>query len=103
MWRRFPHLLEFAVQRCVLAALYPGGESSGPVLLLSTLDLFGEGIQTPLQALCLELNVTREAAFLLDGAETTHGGHQGLLLLAELEDLLLTSGPKHVFNDKINI
>lgn len=89
-----PNLLEFAVQCCVLAALYSGGYSSRPVLLLSTVDLFGEGTQTSLEALCLKLNVMCYAAFFLYHTETTHGGHQVLLLLAELEDLVLTPGQK---------
>lgn len=38
------YLLEFAVECCVLAALYSGGYSSKAVLLLSTVDLFGECI-----------------------------------------------------------
>lgn len=39
-----PNLLEFPVYCCILAALYSGAYSSRPVLLLSTVDLFGEGI-----------------------------------------------------------
>lgn len=61
------------------------------MLLLGAVDLFGEGVHPSVEALCLKLNVTCYAAFFLYHAETTHAGHQALLLLVELEDLLLTS------------
>lgn len=65
--------------------------------LLGAVDLFGEGVHPSVEALCLELDVTCYAAFFLNHAEAAHAGHQALLLLAELEDLLGTSGRKMYF------
>lgn len=96
-----PNLLEFAAQCCILGTLYSGCYSSRSVKLLSAVDLFGEGVHPSVEALCLKLDVTCYAAFFLNHAEATHAGHQALLLLAELEDLLLTSGQKNVFHYKI--
>lgn len=79
----------------MLGALDAGCHGSSPLALLGALGLFGEGVQAAVEALCLDLKVTRYAAFFLDHAETTHGGHQGLLLLAELQHLLVTSSQRN--------
>lgn len=88
------NLLEFVVQCSILGALYSGCYSSRSMMLLSAVDLFGESVHPSVEALCLKLNVTSYTAFFLYHAEATHAGHQALLLLAELEDLLLPLGQK---------
>lgn len=71
----------------MLGSLDSGGDGGGSLLLLSVLDLLCLRLQPLPQVLSLELDVPRHAAVLLHHAEATHGGHQGLLLLAECEHL----------------
>lgn len=71
----------------MLGALDSCCGSGRPLLVLGRLGLLAQGIQPPVETLCLELDVPRYAAFLLHDAETSHSGHQRLLLLAELQNL----------------
>lgn len=71
----------------MLGSLDSGGSGGGSLLLLRVLHVFGLRLQTLPEVLGLQLDVPRHAAVFLHHTKATHGGHQGLLLLAEGEHL----------------
>ena len=81
------HLLKLAKKGCMLRSLDPGNGSSGTLLILSLLGFFRKGIQTLVETLSLQLDVPCYTTLFLHHTETTHGGHQCLLLLAKFNNL----------------
>jgi hypothetical protein len=71
----------------MLRSLDPGHGSGGTLLTLCLLGFFRKGIQSFVEPLSLQLDVPGDAALLLHHTESTHCGHQCLLLLTEFNHL----------------